>query len=73
MAELPAIEPHHQFLLEHELSERWRVTRRTLQRWRRRGVGPPFVKVQGRVLYAWEDVLALEARDRQSLAVGRTQ
>lgn len=29
------------------------VSRRTLLRWRSRGTGPSFVKIEGRVFYPW--------------------
>ena len=44
-----------------ELSRRWRLSTRTLERWRFQGTGPQYVKVGGRVVYRREDVDAFEA------------
>lgn len=39
-----------------ELSRRWAISPRTLERWRWQSFGPDFVKVGGRVLYRLSDV-----------------
>ena len=39
-----------------ELAVRWRISHRTLERWRWTGVGPKFLKVGGRVVYRLSDV-----------------
>ena len=44
-----------------ELSRRWRLSPRTLERWRYRGTGPQFLKVGGRVVYRLEDIETFEA------------
>lgn len=44
------------FLLERELAARWRISPRTLQRWRARKVAPTHHILGRRVLYAMEDV-----------------
>jgi predicted site-specific integrase-resolvase len=44
-----------------ELSRRWRLSPRTLERWRFKGTGPHYLKVGGRVVYRLEDVEAYEA------------
>jgi hypothetical protein len=44
-----------------ELADRWHVSPRTLERWRCFGGGPPFLKINGRVLYRLEDIEAFEA------------
>ncbi|MEM8595020.1 MAG: helix-turn-helix domain-containing protein [Pseudomonadota bacterium] len=49
-----------QRLTERELARHWRVSPRTLQRWRDAGTGPPWFKIGGRVLYAHDDILAFE-------------
>lgn len=52
-----------------DLARRWKVSPRTLERWRWVGEGPSFLKVGGRVLYRLEDIEAHEkARLRQSTA-----
>ena len=44
-----------------DLARRWKLSHRTLERWRWAGCGPRYVKVGGRVLYRIEDVEAYEA------------
>lgn len=39
-----------------ELAVRWRVSHRTLERWRWTGEGPRFVKLGGRVVYRVSDI-----------------
>ena len=52
-----------------ELADRWRISHRTLERWRWVGEGPAYLKVGGRVLYRLEDIEAHEqVRLRQSTA-----
>ena len=45
--------PH---LLEYELAQRWRLSVRTLQRWRCAGSGPVFLRLGRRVAYRLSDV-----------------
>jgi predicted site-specific integrase-resolvase len=49
-------------LNQTELARRWRMSERTLERWRWLGQGPVFIKAGGRVLYRMEDIEAFEAR-----------
>ena len=61
---------HH--LNQIELSRRWRISPRTLERWRWLGEGPQYLKIGGRVVYdpneaKWKDTeqgtgLSAEAR-----------
>ena len=44
-----------------QLAERWGLSEATLERWRSEGIGPVFLKLQGRVLYRAEDIEAFEA------------
>jgi hypothetical protein len=44
-----------------ELARRWRISPRTLERWRWLGQGPAYLKLGGSVAYRMEDVLAYEA------------
>ena len=44
-----------------ELSRRWSISPRTLERWRWLGQGPVHLKIGGRVLYRLEDIEAFEA------------
>ena len=48
------------FLLESELAQRWRLSVRTLQRWRRVGSGPVFLRLGRRVAYRLSDVERFE-------------
>lgn len=52
------------YLHQHELAERWRISPRTLERWRWRKTGPSYIKLGGRVVYAVSDVEAYERRHR---------
>ena len=47
-------------LTQAELAERWRVSERTLMRWRTLGKGPAWRKLNDRVRYRAEDVDAFE-------------
>lgn len=62
----------HQFrhFTQTDLARRWRISPRTLERWRWERKGPPWLRVGGRVLYRIEDVLAYErnALERPELA-----
>ena len=44
-----------------ELSRRWSISPRTLERWRWLGQGPQYLKIGGRVVYRIEDIEAYEA------------
>nr|BDD46866.1 hypothetical protein 30 [bacterium] len=44
------------FLSQIDLSRRWGVSPRTLERWRWLGEGPSFTKIGGAVRYRIEDV-----------------
>ena len=48
-----------------ELSRRWRISSRTLERWRWRRQGPRYLKIGGRVVYRLEDVEAFEVEKMQ--------
>lgn len=51
------------FLREGELAERWRVSVKTLQRWRYLSKGPDYVKLCGRVVYAADVIEAYETQN----------
>src|SRR4051794_6742489 len=54
-----------------ELSRRWSLSPRTLERWRSLGRGPRYLKIVGRVVYRLDDIEAFEARQTAGLhAVG---
>ncbi len=44
-----------------ELSRRWSLSPRTLERWRWLGQGPRYLKIGGRVVYRLEDIESYEA------------
>ena len=48
-------------LNQRQLADRWDVSEATLERWRSEGIGPVFLKLQGRVLYRAEDIEAFES------------
>ena len=48
-------------LNQRQLADRWDVSEATMERWRTAGIGPIFLKMQGRVLYRIEDIEAYEA------------
>ena len=43
-----------------ELAAHWRINPRTLERWRVLGIGPPWIKLPGRIIYRKDEVLAYE-------------
>ena len=43
------------FITEDQLSERWHLSRRTLQRWRQQATGPVWLKLGGRIVYPLDD------------------
>ena len=43
-------------LTQNELAQRWRISPRTLERWRWLGEGPQYLKIGGRVVYRFEDI-----------------
>lgn len=45
-----------------ELSRRWSLSPRTLERWRWLGQGPQYLKIGGRVVYRLDDIEAYEAQ-----------
>lgn len=51
-------------LTERDLAHHWRVTPRTLQRWRVEGCGPDWMRIGSRILYSRTAILAFEAHGR---------
>lgn len=49
-----------------ELSRRWKISPRTLERWRWLGEGPRYLKVGGRVIYRLEDIIEHEEQQLQA-------
>lgn len=52
---------------ENQLAQRWDISPRTLQQWRRMGIGPIYLKLGNRVSYRREDI---EQYERQALRRG---
>jgi len=57
-------------LTEKELARHWRVSPRTLQRWREANTGPCWLRIGARVLYSRHDVLAFEENRRSTGEAG---
>ena len=51
-------------LTQDELAKRWRISPRTLERWRWLRLGPQYLKIGARVVYALEDVENFESAKR---------
>lgn len=51
---------HIPYYTAHQLSKRWMLAPKTLEKWRYKGVGPQYIKVGNRVLYPAQEVLAFE-------------
>ncbi len=67
----PEIKVKH--LNQADLAERWDVAETTLERWRSDGIGPVYMKIQGRVLYRIEDIEAFEANSLRQSTSGRVR
>ena len=52
-------------LIQTELAARWRISPRSLERWRANGTGPAWLRVGGRVVYPAEDVEHFERQHRR--------
>jgi hypothetical protein len=63
MSHLPTDRPVLHFN-QIDLSRRWKISPRTLERWRWLKQGPDYLKIGGRVVYRLEDVEAFEAAQR---------
>jgi hypothetical protein len=50
-----------------DLSRRWSISPRTLERWRWLKAGPRYLKIGGRVVYRLEDVEAFEAAQTKNV------
>jgi predicted site-specific integrase-resolvase len=56
-------------LTEKELAFRWKMSPRTLQRWRWAGSGPDYLKLGGKVVYREDDVRLWEENHRVTASV----
>ena len=52
-------------LTTSELADRWRMSERTLERWRAERYGPAWLTLGGQIRYRTIDVDAFEARHRR--------
>lgn len=50
-----------QHLTQADLARRWRMSERTLEAWRPLNMGPPYLKIVGRVVYRLSDIESFEA------------
>jgi hypothetical protein len=55
------------YLTQVELAARWRISPRTLERWRWAGDGPRFIKIGGLVRYRLEDIEGFEAEQLRQI------
>ncbi len=56
----PPTPPERSMLRAEDLARRWRVSPKTLERWRREGDGPHYLKLGGRVSYPLDKVIEFE-------------
>ena len=47
-------------LLTVEVSDRWKISIRALERWRYIGIGPKYRRIGGRVVYALQEIERFE-------------
>jgi DNA-binding transcriptional MerR regulator len=52
------------YLSQTELAQRFRVSPRTLERWRWKKIGPNYIRLEGKVVYSLADIEAYERRRR---------
>ena len=50
---------------QRELARRWRISPRTLERWRWLRQGPPYLKIGGQVVYQAADIETYEQSQRR--------
>lgn len=56
-----------------DLSVRWNLSHRTLERWRWLKKGPPYLKIGGRVVYELAQIETFEASQRQNLTASKEE
>lgn len=54
------MQEQEKYLSEKALAKRWGVAPRTLQKWRWRGIGPPYIKIGIAVRYQPESIKKFE-------------
>lgn len=60
-------------LSQLELSRRWGISPRTLERWRWLRQGPAYLKIGGKVVYRLDDIDAYEAEQRRTAQAATAQ
>lgn len=59
--------PEETYLTEKDLAKKWCLSPNTLQRWRWLNIGPPYLKIGGRVRYQLSNIKKFEEQNlRQS-------
>lgn len=56
------------YLKQRELARRWRVSGRTLERWRAQFYGPAWVNIGGSIRYPLNEIEDFESRHRNATA-----
>jgi hypothetical protein len=54
-----------------QLSRRWSISTRTLERWRWLKAGPQYLKIGGRVVYRLQDIETYETTQTRVIAGGK--
>lgn len=60
-------------LSQKHLAARWRVAEATLERWRSDGLGPQYLKINGRVLYRLCEIQEFENASLRGVATNSSQ
>ena len=55
---------------QYELAKRWNISQRTLERWRWKRKGPPYLKIGGRVVYERDAIEAFYSTPLDALVIG---
>lgn len=52
-------------LNQYDLADRWRISARTLEKWRWNNTGPVYLKIGNRVFYRLQDIESYEMHNLQ--------
>ena len=52
----------NEFMTTEQLAERWKIHRRTLSRWRTKGVGPKYIQIGHRALYPMAEIFKVKSK-----------
>lgn len=61
------------YLTQKELATRWKVSGRTLERWRGERYGPAWITIGGSIRYSFADVRAFEVGQRSPGCAGANE